>query len=163
MPQITVETKNIWQDSVQNRVDEQSDDVAVPQIPEEPDEATWLIPLKRVCAQIVDVPVTRVQEHLAEVSWRSSLNRLSDSERYANRQIVDCHVAQYQRNSSEYHVALGDFPKSACEIAPWNMFACVRDERTGGRREGLFQKSVCVGVQWITSQHACAHDVVLEL
>ena len=72
----------------------------MPQIPEDPDEATWLIP-KRFCVQIVDVPVTRVQEHLAEVSWRSSLNTLSDSERDANRQIVDCHVAQYQRNSSE--------------------------------------------------------------
>ena len=48
MPQITVET--------------------VPQIPKETDEATWLIPLKRFCAQIVDVPVTRVQERFAEVS-----------------------------------------------------------------------------------------------
>ena len=112
MPQITVETKNIWQDRVQNRVDEQTEDVAMPLIPEEPDEATWLIPLKRFCAQIVDVPVARIQERLAEVSWRSSLNSLSDSDRYANRQIVDCHVAQYQRNSLEYHVALGDFAKA---------------------------------------------------
>ena len=82
------------------------------QIPEEPDEATWLIPLKRFCAQIVDVLVARIQERLAEVSVRSSLNSLSDSERYANRQIVDCHVAQYHRNSSEYHVALGDLAKA---------------------------------------------------
>ena len=40
----------------------------MPQIPEEPDEETWLIRLKRFCAQIVDVLVTRVQERFAEVS-----------------------------------------------------------------------------------------------
>ena len=63
MPQITVEAKNIWQDRVQKRVNELTEDVGMSQIPEEPDEATLLIPLKRFCVQIVDVPVTRVQEH----------------------------------------------------------------------------------------------------
>ena len=72
VPQITVETvgvaKKIVQDRVQKRVDELTEDVAMPQIPKETDEATWLIPLKRFCAQIFDVPVARIQERLAEVS-----------------------------------------------------------------------------------------------
>ena len=42
-----------------------------------------------------------------------------------------------------------DYAKSACEIAPSNMFASVWDERTSGEP---LHKSVCVGVQWIKSR-----------
>ena len=136
---IAVEAKNIWQDRVQKRVDEHSEDVAMPQIPEEPDEETWLIRLKRFCAQIVDVLIARIQERLAEVSWRSSLNTLSDSERYANRQIVDCHVAQYHRNSSEYHVALGDLAKARAKSRRRTcLYACGTNEPAEGA--GAFSK-----------------------
>jgi len=92
VPRITAETfevaKNILQDSVQNRDNEHTEDVAMLLIPKETDKATWLIPLKRfserVGAQIVDVLVTRIQERLACSSF---LKSLSDSGRYA---IIDC-------------------------------------------------------------------------
>ena len=53
---------------MQKRVDEQTEDVAMPQVPKGTDQVTWFIPLKRFCAQIVDVPVARIQERFAEVS-----------------------------------------------------------------------------------------------
>ena len=147
MPQITVESKNIWQDRVQNRVDEHSDNVAMPQIPEEPDEATWLIRLKRFCAQIVDVLIARIQERLAkdvEVIPQHHF-RQRTVRKSANRRLSCRAISQEQLGVPCCSWRLR---KSACEIAPSNMFACVWDEQTGRRRGGIFKRacaSACSG------------------
>ena len=156
---------------MQKRVDELTEDVAMPQIPEETDEATWLIPLKRFCAQIVDVLVTRVQEHLAEVSWWPFLKSLSDSERARNHRFSGCAVSEEPREvdqcffmdlSSEFHVADGDFAKAHAKSRRRTcLHACGTNELAEGA--GAFsQKRVRRSAVDQIAQ-GCADDVVLEL
>ena len=93
-----------------------------------------------------------------------AVNSLSNNEPF--RKSLGFQVAQYQRNpvkwisclcwnpsqSTMLHMAISglgtSLRKSACEIAPSNMLASVRDERTSGRRGGLFTRacaSACSG------------------
>ena len=139
---------------MQKRVDEQTEDVAMPQVPKGTDQVTWFIPLKRFCAR----------SHSGALC--AGVVKVIRQEPFQQRtvsQIIGFQVAQHQRNPLKWISCLclnpsqstmlllaisGALRKSACEIAPSNMFPSVRDERTSGRRAGLFTRacaSACSG------------------